>query len=140
MAFFRYRRSLLGVIQPAFIQSICLLQGYDYRDKRDAAPWIRKGVDFFEHAIYTYDRYHLKKWIKRALSNRSKQERRKAYLRADNNDSVALLVAIDEAEKAEDDEVKKKEIADLRLFIYENSGNLERKRNRHYRNAPYGCR
>ena len=50
----------------------------------DAAPWIRKGVDFFEHAIYTYDRYHLKKWIKRALSNRSKQERRKAYLRADN--------------------------------------------------------
>ena len=86
----------------------------------DAAPWIRKGVDFFEHAIYTYDRYHLKKWIKRALSNRSKQERRKAYLRADNNDPVALLVAIAEAEKAEDDEEKKKEIADLRLFIYEN--------------------
>src|SRR5690625_7087468 len=55
----------------------------------DGAPWIRKGVDYFEYAIYTYDRYHLKKWIKSALSNRSKQERRKAYLAADDNDPVA---------------------------------------------------
>src|SRR5699024_1088721 len=68
----------------------------------DAAPWIRKGVDYFESAIYTYDRYHLKKWIKGALSKRSKQERRKAYLAADANDPVALLVAISEAEKEED--------------------------------------
>lgn len=86
----------------------------------DAARWIRKGVDYFESAIYTYDRYHLKKWIKSALSNRSKQERRKAYLAADDNDPVALLVAIAEAEKEENDEDKKKEIADLRIFIYEN--------------------
>ena len=86
----------------------------------DGAPWIRKGVDYFEYAIYTYDRYHLKKWIKSALSNRSKQERRKAYLAADDNDPVALLVAIAEAEKEEEVEEKKKEIADLRLFIYEN--------------------
>src|SRR5699024_12741702 len=28
----------------------------------DAAPWIRAGVDYFENAVYTYDRYHLKKW------------------------------------------------------------------------------
>jgi len=43
----------------------------------DAAPWLRKGVDYFENSIYTYDRYHLKKWkkwIKEALSKRSKQE------------------------------------------------------------------
>src|SRR5690625_3847022 len=83
-------------------------------------PWISKVVDYFEYAIYTYDRYHLKKWIKSALSNRSKQERRKAYLAADDNDPVALLVAIAEAEKEEEVEEKKKEIADLRLFIYEN--------------------
>src|SRR5699024_6217133 len=26
-----------------------------------AAPWIRAGDDYFESAVYTYDRYHLKK-------------------------------------------------------------------------------
>jgi hypothetical protein len=86
----------------------------------DAAPWIRAGVDYFENAVYTYDRYHLKKWIKEALRNRSKQERRKAYLAADANDPTALLVAVAEAERAENREEKKKEIAALRLFIYEN--------------------
>src|SRR5699024_4383777 len=73
-----------------------------------------------ENAVYTYDRYHLKKWIKEALRNRSKQERRKAYLAADANDQTALLVAVAEAERAENREEKKKEIAALRLFIYEN--------------------
>ena len=86
----------------------------------DGAPWIRQGVDYFENAIYTYDRYHLKKWIKGALSNRSKQERKKAYLAANANDPVSLLVAIAEAEKKEVDEEKRKEITDLRSFIYEN--------------------
>jgi len=86
----------------------------------DGAPWIREGVNYFESAIYTYDRYHLKKWIKGALSNRSKQERREAYLAADANDPTALLVAIAEAEKAEIDVEKKKDITDLRLFILEN--------------------
>ncbi|MBW8352185.1 ISLre2 family transposase, partial [Bacillus sp. IITD106] len=86
----------------------------------DAAPWIRSGVDYFENATYTYDRYHLKKWIKQALNKRSKAERKKAYLAADANDPVALLVAIAEAEKAETDEDKKADIRDLRLFILEN--------------------
>lgn len=86
----------------------------------DAAKWIRGGVEYFESAIYTYDRYHLKKWIKDALRQRSKRERRKAYLAADANDPVALLIAIAEAEKKETDDEKKKEIGDLRLFILEN--------------------
>ena len=86
----------------------------------DGAPWIRAGVNYFENAIYTFDRYHLKKWIKESLNKRTKQERRKAYLAADNNDPTALLVAVAEAEKAETDEEKKKEIADLRIFIYKN--------------------
>src|SRR5699024_11387506 len=72
----------------------------------DAAPWIRAGVDYFESAVYTYDRYHLKKWIKEALRNRSKQERRKAYLVADANDPTALLVAVAEAERAENRDEK----------------------------------
>ena len=86
----------------------------------DGAPWIRAGVDYFPNAIYTYDRYHLKKWIKQALSNREKQERRKAYLAADANDPVKLVTAIAEAEKAEIDEKKKEDISDLRLFILDN--------------------
>lgn len=86
----------------------------------DRAPWIRSGVDYFESAIYTYDRYHLKKWIKQALSNRTKQERRKVYLAADDNNPVDLVVAVVEAEKAETDPEKREEIADLRHFILEN--------------------
>ena len=86
----------------------------------DGAPWIRKGVDYFESAVYTFDRYHLKQWIREAFSKRSKQERRNAYLAADANDPTALVVAISEAEKAETDEEKKKDITDLRLFVLEN--------------------
>src|SRR5690606_25958005 len=55
-----------------------------------------------------------------ALNKRSKTERKKAYLAADANDPVALLIAIAEAEKAETDEDKKADIRDLRLFILEN--------------------
>jgi hypothetical protein len=88
----------------------------------DGAPWIRAGVDYFPSAVYTYDRYHLKKWIQQALSNREKQERRKAYLAADDNDPVALVAAIAEAEKAEIDEKKKEDISELRLFILDNLG------------------
>src|SRR5699024_8310624 len=86
----------------------------------DAAPWISKGVNYFESAIYTYDRYHLKKWIKTALSKRSKRERRKAYLAADANNPAELVVAIAEAERSESDEEKKEDIADLRNFILRN--------------------
>jgi hypothetical protein len=86
----------------------------------DGAKWIRAGVDYFENAIYTYDRYHLKPWIKRALGKRSKKERRKAYLAADANDPAALVTAIAEAEGEEMDDERKEEIADLRTFILDN--------------------
>jgi len=86
----------------------------------DGSPWIRSGVDYFQNAIYVYDHYHTKKWIKSALSKRTKQERRKAYLAADERDPVALLVAVAEAENAEVDEEKKEEIKELRLFIHAN--------------------
>src|SRR5699024_11039767 len=86
----------------------------------DRAPWIREGVSYLPQAIYNYDRYHLKKWIKKSLSKRTKKERRKAYEAADDNDPPALLAAIAEAEKAETDEQKKEEISQLRIFILEN--------------------
>src|SRR5699024_4210807 len=83
----------------------------------DAASWIRGGTDYFTNAVYTYDRYHLKQWSHRALSNRKKKERRRAYIAADENDPVALAAAIAEAEKEEDDEGKQEEIQSLRLFV-----------------------
>lgn len=85
----------------------------------DGAPWINGGTQYLPQAIYNYDRYHLKKWIKQALSNRSKKERRKTYLAADDNDPAALLAAIAEAEKAEVDEDRKSEITKLRTFVLE---------------------
>lgn len=86
----------------------------------DGAPWIREGVTYFPQAIYNYDHYHLIKWIKKALSNRSKKERRKAYLAADDYDPAALSAAVAEAEKAETDDEKKDDIAKLRTFILDN--------------------
>src|SRR5699024_8000495 len=86
----------------------------------DGAPWIRSGVDYFPNAIYVYDRYHLKPWIKKALGKRTKKERRRVYMAADANDPVALLTTIAEAEKAEMDEEKKEEIGELRRFILDN--------------------
>lgn len=86
----------------------------------DGAPWIRSGVDYFQSAIYTYDRYHLKPWIKAALSQRTKKERQRAYNAADENDPVALVTAIAEAQKAETNEEKKADISGLRQFILEN--------------------
>lgn len=83
----------------------------------DGAPWIREGVAYFPQAIYKYDHYHLKKWIKTALSNRSKQERRETYLAANDCDPIALSAKVAEAEKAETDEDKQNDIAELREFI-----------------------
>lgn len=103
-----------------------LYEQYDIDEKTpiiingDGASWIREGVAYLPQAIYNYDRYHLKKWIKLALNKRSKKERRKAYLAADDNDPAALLAAIAEAEKEETDEKKKDDITRLRTFILDN--------------------
>src|SRR5699024_4287971 len=96
----------------------------------DGAPWIREGVAYFPQAIYNYDHYHLKKWIKSALSNRSKQERRRVYLAADDYDPAGLSAAVAEAEKAEIDDGKKEAIAELRMFILDNQKALRDYRER----------
>lgn len=83
----------------------------------DGASWIREGATYFRNGIYIYDRFHLKKWIKQALGNRTKEQRKKVYKAAEGNDPTALLAAVAEAEKAEDNEEKKQEITALRVFI-----------------------
>lgn len=85
----------------------------------DGAPWIRAGVDYFRNARYVYNRYHLKKWIKQALGNRTKAERKRVYQAAEAYDVSAMLAAIAEAEKAETDVEKKQEITTLREFVLE---------------------
>lgn len=85
----------------------------------DGAPWIRAGVDYFRNARYVYNHYHLKKWVKQALANRSKQERQRVYEAYEAYDPSAMLAAIAEAEKAETDVEKKQEIATLREFVLE---------------------
>lgn len=86
----------------------------------DGAPWIREGIHYFPCAIYTYNRYHLKKWIKEALNHRSKQEQKRAYEAVDAGDPSALAAAIAEAEGAETDAKKRDEIKALREFILNN--------------------
>src|SRR5690625_5358805 len=54
------------------------------------------------------------------LGQRTKKERRQAYIAADENDPIALVVALAEAEKAETDAEKKMEISDLRQFVLDN--------------------
>src|SRR5690625_6083660 len=53
----------------------------------DRAPWIRSGVEYFESAMYTYDRYHLKKWIKETLNKDRKSTRL-------NSSHVAISYAV----------------------------------------------
>lgn len=36
--------------------------------KGAGASWIQSDVDYFPNTLYTYDRYHIKSWIKHALS------------------------------------------------------------------------
>lgn len=68
--------------------------------------------------------------VKAALSNRSKQERRKVYLAADDYDPAGLSAAVAEAEKAEIDDDKKEAIAELRMFILDNQKALRDYRER----------
>src|SRR5690625_7546425 len=78
----------------------------------DGAPWICSGVDYFPSAIYTYDRYHLKPWIKTAFSKRSKKEIERAYTADDKNDPVSLVTAIGYAQKSDTNDKKKAELMD----------------------------
>lgn len=85
----------------------------------DGAEWIKKGVEYFPCAIYIYDRFHLKKWLRAAL--KEQPEKLKETLKASNDyDTTKLLKAVAEAEKKSVTEEEKERIKELRRFLLDN--------------------
>lgn len=84
-----------------------LEQEYDLADtwvviNGDRAGWIRRGVQWFPHAIYQVDRFHLLRDVKRAL--REQPERLNAALEAITaGDAKGLLLLLKTAAKAMED-------------------------------------
>ncbi len=62
----------------------------------DFASWIRGGVDYFKNAIYQYDRFHLKRDIRKVLLKRG-DFCEQALLSVTNNAPEKLLQVLDEA-------------------------------------------
>jgi len=60
----------------------------------DFASWIRSGINYFKNAIYQYDRFHLKRDIKRLLPQ-TEEITKQALLCVDNNNPQGLLRALD---------------------------------------------
>lgn len=92
-------------------------QEYDLADtwvviNGDRAGWIRRGVQWFPHALYQVDRFHLLRDVKRAL--REQPERVKAALEAiTTGDAQGLLLLLKVAAEATEDPVRRKGIRDL---------------------------
>lgn len=62
----------------------------------DLAPWIRAGTEHFRNALYQYDRFHLKREVKRMLSG-SKEYIGLALNQVDQNNPGGLFEAIGKA-------------------------------------------
>ena len=60
----------------------------------DFASWIRSGINYFKNAIYQYDRFHLKRDIKRLLPQ-TEEITKQALLCVDNNNPQGLLRALE---------------------------------------------
>ncbi len=60
----------------------------------DFASWIQSGVKCFKNAIYQYDRFHLKRDIRRLLPQ-TEEITRQALVCVDNNNPEGLLKALD---------------------------------------------
>ena len=60
----------------------------------DFASWIQSGAKYFKNAIYQYDRFHLKRDIRRLLPQ-TEEITRQALLCVDNNNPQGLLKALD---------------------------------------------
>ena len=89
-----------------------LEQEYDLADtwvviNGDRAGWIRRGVQWFPHAIYQVDRFHLLRDVRRAL--REQPERLNAALEAiAAGDAQALLLLLKTGAKATQDPGRRK--------------------------------
>lgn len=92
-------------------------QEYDLADtwvviNGDRAGWIRRGVEWFPHAIYQVDRFHLLRDVRRAL--RDQPERLNAALEViAAGDAKGLLLLLKTAGKAMEDPGRRKDIRAL---------------------------
>lgn len=73
----------------------------------DLAPWIRAGTEYFKNALYQYDRFHLKRDVRRALRG-SKKLIGPALKQIDQNNPKELLEIVSKA--AEETECLEKEL------------------------------
>ncbi|MDN5323825.1 MAG: hypothetical protein PWQ67_2279 [Clostridia bacterium] len=89
----------------------------------DGAKWIKEGCSYFPKAIYVYDRFHLKKWLREALNHQPKHLK-KALEASDNYNVGSLLGEVALAEKATENKEDKKKIQKLRHFLLENQDAL----------------
>lgn len=79
----------------------------------DRAPWIRKGIDWFPHAIYQVDQFHLKRELKSLL--KGQPEKLKSAMEAlEASDVVLFFTTLAEAVSAEADAKQRKR---LQAFI-----------------------
>lgn len=62
----------------------------------DLAPWIRAGTEHFRNALYQYDRFHLKREVRRVLRG-SKKHIGLAYAQIDQNNPEGLIEVIGKA-------------------------------------------
>lgn len=95
---------------------------YDLSDTQvvingDRAGWIRKGVEYFDNAVYQMDRWHMVRDLKQVLRGTGRVQKALSALYAD--DSIRLLVALAEGEKKLPEGNRKKELVALKNDILE---------------------
>ncbi len=75
----------------------------------DFAPWIRAGEGYFRKSFYQYDRFHLKRELRKLLRHR-KEFCQAALSRVESNDVEGLFEVLDEAAKSQPEavEIKKR--------------------------------
>ena len=81
----------------------------------DRARWIRRGVDYFDNAIYQMDRWHMVRDLGLLLRDTGKSHEALSALYAD--EPLRLLVALAEGERELPEGETKKKLADLREDI-----------------------
>lgn len=95
----------------------------------DAAAWIPEGVHYFPHAIYNYDRYHLKRRLKRLLRHHPGLLTA-GLTAADDYDPEGIVAAVAQAEAIEDDLQLQQELTAFRRFLKRHSAALQDYRQR----------
>jgi hypothetical protein len=82
----------------------------------DFAPWIRACTEYFKNALYQYDRFHLKKEVKKVLGGRKKYTKL-AHEQIDQNNPEGLLEVMSRAAEEIDDLEKRFEVLKLKARL-----------------------